>query len=153
MSRIEASPCRFLCIATPKPFSQITSSSVFSSDNADRWENYPPDRDRVREAIDALSDPRVVFVTGDIHMNYLGRTTLDGTAASERCWEVCCTSGNYSPLASSLSEVQFDFVSPEPHFPVLAFDPDSGTVEVTFYDVDGNVAFSQVLDDFGPSAS
>jgi alkaline phosphatase D len=149
VERIAASPCRFVCVATPRPFSKITTSWALSQDNQDRWENYAIDRDRVVAALDALDAPNVIFVTGDIHMNYLGRASLSGDAPSDRAWEVCCTSGNSSPSAGALSREQFAFVDSAPHLPVLEFDPDAGTVHVAFYARDGSLAFEQTLTDVG----
>jgi phosphodiesterase/alkaline phosphatase D-like protein len=147
VDRIAASPCRFICVATPKPFTQITTSQQLMSDNADRWETFPDQRAAVSDLLDAEGLNNVVFVTGDIHMNYLGRANIEASTVSESVWEICCTSGNYSPLASGLSTEQFDFVSPDPHVPVLTFDPASDYVHVAFYGVDGSVAFEQTLTD------
>ncbi len=146
LERIEASPCRFVCIATPKPFAEITSSSQLLSDNADRWEGYPADRARVTERLDALDRDGVIFVCGDIHTNYLGRVKISGDAPSERCWEVCCSSGNVNPLTLGFSPEQFAFLDVTPHFPVLTFDPAAGTVHVAFYGTDGSLTFEHTLD-------
>jgi phosphodiesterase/alkaline phosphatase D-like protein len=145
VDRIASSPCRFVCIATPRPFSKITSSGL-SDDSADRWENYPADRDRLVAALDAPGAPRVIFVTGDIHMNYLGRASLSGEAVSDRTWEVCCTSGNANPLAGGMSDEQFEFVETDPQIPVLTFDPDANTVHVAFYGRDGTLTFERLLE-------
>lgn len=149
LDTIAASPCRFVCVATPKPFTNITSSQPLMADNADRWDGYPADRARLTALLDELAASHVVFVTGDIHMNYLGRGSVTGDAVSDRAWEVCCTSGNASPLASSLSPDQFEFVDNAPHFPVLTFDPRAGTVHVAFYAADGSLAFERVLEGVG----
>ena len=145
IERLESSPCRFVCVVTPKPFAQITSSSDLADDNADRWESYPPDRERVLAAIDGLDGTSVVFVTGDIHTNYFGRTSLDGERPSERCVEVCCTSGNLSPFAASLSDEQFPFIDNTPHLPILTFDPEAGTVSVEFWNRYGELDFSETV--------
>ncbi|MEZ4320032.1 MAG: alkaline phosphatase D family protein [Myxococcota bacterium] len=147
VERIETSPCRFVCVATPRPFSIITSSTQLSADNQDRWEAYEAQRQRVTDAIDALDARHVVFVAGDIHMNYLGRVTEQGTAVSDQLWEVCVTSGNTNPLATGLSPTQFPFVDARPHFPVLTFDPVAGSVHVAFYAKDGSLDFEQTLTD------
>lgn len=147
LDRIAASPCRFVCVATPKPFAAIASDEPLFADNADRWDGFLPQRDRLVARLNELDARHVVFVTGDIHMNYLGRATLDGTTAADRLWEVCTTSGNVSPLASSLSRDQFEFVDNQPHFPVLTFDPDAGTVHVAFHATDGTVTHERTLDD------
>ena len=70
---VSDSPCRFVCIATPKPFAAIASSEPLAEDNAGRWEGFPADRARLVERLDALAAKHVIFVAGDIHMNYLGR--------------------------------------------------------------------------------
>ena len=117
------------------------------ADNADRWDGYPADRARLTEALDRLQARHVIFVTGDIHMNYLGRGSLSGDAVSDLSWEVCCTSGNISPIANSLSSEQYVYVKAAPHLPVLTFDPESGTVHVAFYGSDGTLSFEQTLTD------
>lgn len=147
LDRIEQSPCRFVCVATPRPFARIASSSPLADDNADRWETYAVDRDRVTALLDRIEGRHVVFVTGDIHMNYLGRVHVTGDAVSDRSWEVCVTSGNVNPLASTLSADQFPFVSAAPHLPVLTFDPGAGTVHVAFYAKDGSLSFERTLTD------
>ena len=146
IARIATSPCRFVCVATPKPFAEITSSVPLFEDSADRWESFPADRERLAAAIDALEGPKVLFVCGDVHMNYLGRARITGDRLSERAWEVCCTSGNVNPLAGSLSDEQFVYVDAAPNLPVLTFDPVAGTVRVVFYAADGSVGFEEVLD-------
>lgn len=147
LERIEASPCRFVCVATPRPFAKIATSNELSADSQERWESFPLDRDRVTALLDTNETRKVVFVTGDIHMNYLGRTTESGTSVAESSWEVCCTSGNESPFADGLSATQFPFVSKHPHLPLLTFDPGAGTVHVAFYAKDGALAFEQTLTD------
>lgn len=147
LDRIERSPCRFVCVATPKPFALISSSQGLSNDNADRWGNFRNQRDRLAQLIDDMGANHVVFVTGDIHMNYLGRARLRGETVSEKVWEVCCTSGNTNPLASSLSDEQFLFVGNAPHLPVLTFDPTAETVHVAFYARDGSLAFEHTIED------
>ncbi|MCO4747251.1 MAG: alkaline phosphatase D family protein [Proteobacteria bacterium] len=147
LDKIEASTARFICVATPKPFANITSSTNLFEDNADRWDGYPDDRVRMTALLDKLEANNVIFVTGDIHMNYLGRASESGDLVSDKVWEVCTTSGNTSPMANSLSDIQFDFVGGDPHFPVLTFDPDAGTVHVAFHAVDGSVAYEKTLDD------
>jgi phosphodiesterase/alkaline phosphatase D-like protein len=147
LERIEQSPCRFVCVATPKPFAVITSDPPLAADNAERWENYPLDRERITALLDRIDGRHVVFVTGDVHMNYLGRARVRGDAVSDRVWEVCCTSGNINPLASGLSAEQFAFVQAAPHLPVLTFDPDAGTVHVAFYGKDGSLSFERTLTD------
>lgn len=147
LDTVRSSPCRFICVATPRPFAAITSSTGLLEDSADRWESYPADRQRLTDLLDELEARHVVFVTGDIHMNYLGRARLGGEAVSDRVWEVCVTSGNVNPLASSLSREQFEFVDSAPHLPVLTFDPEAGEVHVAFYGVDGAVAFERLIQD------
>ena len=145
LQRLEDSPCRFICVATPKPFTEITSSKELMADNADRWDVYPEDRARLTAQLDKLEASNVFFVCGDIHMNYLGRGSVSGDKPSDLAWEVCCTSGNFNPLASSLSPDQYVFVSGAPHFPVLTFDPGTDSVHVAFYAKDGSLTFEQTL--------
>jgi alkaline phosphatase D len=153
LERIETSPCDFICVATPKPFADITTSQELLADNADRWDGYPAQRARLEAVMEANDARHVVFVCGDIHMNYLGRGRITGDNAPDQAWEVCCTSGNYSPLATGLSDEQFVFVDPNPHFPVLTFDPDAGTVHVEFYAVDGSLAYERTLEGVVPQGA
>ncbi len=146
LDRIAASPCRFVCVVTPRPFAEITSSQPLLQDNADRWDGKPDDRDRVAALLDDLGARHVLFVTGDIHMNYLGRTSVAGDRPSQTAWEVCVTSGNINPLASTLSPEQFAWVEASPQLPVLTFDPDAGTVHVAFHGRDGALSYEQTLD-------
>lgn len=143
IDRIATSPCRFICVATPRPFAKITGN--LSEDSTDRWDASPADRDRLAAAIDALDSPRVIFVAGDVHMNYLGRASITGDRQSDLTWEVCCTSGNVNPWAGTLSADQFAYVDASPQLPVLTFDPATGTVDVAFYAADGSLAFQQTL--------
>lgn len=147
LDTIDASPCRFVCVATPRPFAQITTSVPLFGDNADRWEGAPPDRERLAALLDDNDYRHVVFVAGDIHINYLGTASETGDLPSERAWEVCVTSGNLNPVASGFSDIQFPFVDNTPHLPVLTFDPDAGTVHVEFWDSTGKLAYEQTLDD------
>ncbi len=147
LERIESSPCRFLCVATPKPFADIAEWTGIGADNVERWANFADDRVRVTELLDRLEARHVVFVCGDIHMNYLGRLTIDGTSVADTRYEVCVTSGNINPSYMGLQAEQFDYVSAEPMLPVLTFDPDAGTVHVAFHDKEGAVAFEQTLTD------
>ncbi len=146
LERIERSDARFICVATPKPFADIASSATLFTDNADRWDGFPDQRRRVLDAIDARGGG-VIFVTGDIHMTYLGRATTGGDAPSDNTWEVCTTSGNINPLASSLDDEQFVFVEALPNLPVLTFDPDADSVHVAFYGKDGSLTHEQTLID------
>lgn len=146
LERIAESPARFVCVATPKPFADIASTAELFSDNTDRWDFFADQRERVIAAIDARGGG-VVFVTGDIHMTYLGQATTGGEAPSDRTWEVCCTSGNINPLAGSLRGEQFVYVEALPNLPVLTFDPDAGTVHVAFYGMDGSLSYEQTLSD------
>jgi len=150
IERVSTSPCKFVCVATPKPFAEITSDQELFTDNADRWDGYLDDRARLTDVLAANDARHVVFVCGDIHMNYLGRGRITGDTAPDQAWEVCVTSGNTSPLASSLSDEQFAFVDADPHFPVLTFDPDSGTVHVAFYAVDGSLSYERTLEGLVP---
>ena len=60
---------------------------------------------------------------------------------------MCCTSGNSNPLADSLSLDQFNWVSDQPHLPVITFDAEAETVHVAFFGSDGSLAFEQTIED------
>lgn len=147
LDRIETSPCRFVCVATPRPFTDIDGWVGIGEDSVERWAGFPADRQRVTELIDRIQARHVLFVCGDIHMNYLGRATLGGTGVADTRREICVTSGNVNPSYTGLKPEQFDYVSVDPALPVLTFDPDAGTVHVAFHLRDGSVGYEQTLTD------
>ncbi|MCA9573528.1 MAG: alkaline phosphatase D family protein, partial [Myxococcales bacterium] len=146
LERLRTSPCRFVCVCTDKPFADVRMADGDPYPSAgERWAGRPASRDRVTQLLDDEGLTHVLFVTGDIHMNYVGRVSEAGDRTSDRAWEICCTSGNVNPLVRDLSLTQFDWTGMPPHVPRLTFDPDAGTVTVAFHAADGTVSHEQVL--------
>ena len=145
LDRIENSPCRFVCVATGKPYSHVRLVTGDYPGGEERWQEHIEDRQQVRDLVNAIDSRRVIWVTGDIHMCYLGNTDEDDDSAAGQMWEVCCTSGNTNPLALLLSTQQFEWFSDRPHMPVLTFDAELGEILVRFYDSDGNIAHERTI--------
>ncbi|MCB9665781.1 MAG: alkaline phosphatase family protein [Alphaproteobacteria bacterium] len=145
LERLTTSPCRFVCVCSPKPFATVMLQDGRYPGEKERWSGNPADRDRVVQAIDDGQLDHVLWVTGDIHMTYLGRLEETGDRVSDRMWEVCTTSGNVSPFADDLSTTQFAFGAAAPMLPRITFDAQAGTATVRFHDATGAVAHEQVI--------
>lgn len=137
LDRLANSPCRFKAIVNSVPFA--TLAGLFGED--DRWEGHPAQRDEVRTFIDDNGIEGVVWLTGDLHQCYVGRTEADRGGM----WEVAVTSGNIAAPSEVLPRGQFDWAVAVPHAPLLTFDADAGTVQVTFYTAEGDVGYEQTL--------
>lgn len=115
-------------------------------DPLDRWEGYVTQREALKAFVDEHQLRNILWVTGDVHMCYVGRIERDPSTAADGMWEVCVTSGNTNPLASSLPEEQFTWRSQNGHLPLITFDPEAERVHVELIAEDGTVAHSQALD-------
>lgn len=145
LGRLKSSPCRFICVGTDKPFANVMMTSKPYPGEVERWQGHAGDRARVTDLINAEQLERIIWVTGDIHMNYFGHADETDDSIAGRMYELCCTSGNTNPLVTALSKQQFEFTAEPPHFPTLTFDPGAGTVTVRFYAEDGSVSFEKVV--------
>lgn len=143
---LRTSPCRFICIGTDKPFANVMLEGEPYFGAKERWQGHLGDRDRVTGVIDELGMKNLIFVTGDIHMNYVGTLDEEPDSVAGELHEVCCTSGNTNPLTMFLSKKQFEFTAVTAHMPLLTFDPAAGTITVRFYSDDGELAFEKVID-------
>jgi len=146
LDTLRDSPCRFVCVCTDKPFANIMLEGIAYPGRDERWQGHEADRKRVTDLIDAEGLDHVLFLTGDIHMNYLGRLSETGGAISDTLWEICTTSGNVNPAVNGLSEQQFDFKALEPHLPLVTFDATAGTVTVRFVAIDGTTTYERTLE-------
>lgn len=143
LTRLQDSPCHFKCILNSVPFANLDGFLGASEDN--RWQGHPAQRDAVKSFIDDNAIEGVVWVTGDIHLCYVGQIENQDDTPSGRAWEVCVTSGNINPLALTLPPSQFAWADGNPHAPLLTFDADANEVAVTFYRPDGTIAFETTL--------
>ena len=144
--RLQNSPCRFICVGTDKPFANVMLEGEPYFGASERWQGHLSDRDQVTDVIDAAGMKHVIFVTGDIHMNYVGTLDEQPNTPSGRLFEVCTTSGNTNPLTMFLSQQQFEFTAVRAHMPFLTFDPATGTIAVRFHADDGTLAFEKVIE-------
>lgn len=144
--RLRTSPCRFVCVATDKPFADIQLTDGPYPGAPERWQGHPDDRAEITDLIDDEGLSHVIFVTGDIHMNYIGTLAETPSSTSGRLLEVCTTSGNINPFVNSLSDDQFAWRAEAPHLPTLTFDADAGTVTLRFHDLDGVMVHERVVD-------
>ncbi|MCA9652139.1 MAG: alkaline phosphatase D family protein [Myxococcales bacterium] len=150
LDRLLSSPCRFKCIVNSVPFSRfnLPEDEPLASaliDPRDRWEGYVTQRAELQAFVDEHDLRGILWITGDVHMCYVGQVDADPTTAGESMWEVCVTSGNINPLASLLSTTQFPWRSQDPHVPLITFDPGNDVVLVELVDTDGRIAHSQEL--------
>lgn len=150
LDRLQDSPCHFKCIVNSVPFSRLNLPEGrplgdLLVDPADRWEGYVTQRAQLQAFVDDNDLHNILWITGDVHMCYVGQVDADPTTAGESMWEVCVTSGNTNPLASSLGETQFPWRSADAHLPLLTFDPENDLVRVEFVATDGTVAHSRDL--------
>jgi phosphodiesterase/alkaline phosphatase D-like protein len=111
----------------------------------ERWQGHPGDRALVTDLINAEGLDNVIFITGDIHMNYLGHADETDPSVAGRMWEVCSTMGNINPLVARLKPEQFDWTARDPHQALLTFDPTAGTVHVAFHAEDGSLSYERTL--------
>jgi phosphodiesterase/alkaline phosphatase D-like protein len=151
LERLRNSPCKFKCIVNSVPFARLNlpdDSPLIQQlvDPEDRWEGYVTQRDTLKAFVDEHQLRNIVWITGDVHMCYVGRIESDPSSPAERMWEICVTSGNTNPLASALPEGQFVWRSQNGHLPLITFDPEAERVHVEFIAGDGSVSHSQELD-------
>lgn len=151
LDRLRNSPCRFKCVVNSVPFSNLNLAEVdpllgqlVSPD--DRWQGYAKQRAELQAFVNEHELSHILWVTGDVHMCFVGQVDKNPSTRGEAMWEVCVTSGNINPLANSLSEDQFPWRSENPHLPLITFDPASDSVRVDFIATDGTLAHSRVLD-------
>ena len=150
LDRLQNSPCRFKCVVNSVPFARLgippgTPLVEQLLKPEDRWEGYADQRDAVQAFVDDNAITNVVWVTGDVHMCYVGQVEGEPSSPGRAMWEVCVTSGNTNPLADQLPEAQFPWRSENAHLPLLTFDPEAGEVHVEFVATDGTVSHARTL--------
>lgn len=154
LERLRDSPCRFKCVVNSVPFSRLNLPPDVPLieqlvDPDDRWEGYQTQRDALKAFVDEHALTGIVWVTGDVHMCYVGQIEGEPSTRADSMWEVCVTSGNTNPLANQLPEEQFPWRSSNPHVPRLTFepaaDPADDRVVVEFIDTAGQVAHRREL--------
>ena len=149
LDRLQNSPCHFKCILNSVPFSRLNLPEGGVGDVLvnpdDRWEGYVTQRAELQAFVDEHDLRNILWITGDVHMCFVGQVDGDPTTRGESMWEVCVTSGNRNPLASDLPPTQFPWASDLPHVPIIEFDPENEVVRVEFVAMDGTVSESREL--------
>lgn len=150
LDRLQNSPCRFKCVLNSVPFSNLGLSDVDPIlaqlvDPNDRWQGYATQRAELQAFVDEHELSNILWITGDVHMCFVGQVDPNPTTRGEGMWEVCVTSGNINPLANKIPEEQFPWRSEEAHLPLITFDPASDSVLVEFVATDGSIAHSRAL--------
>lgn len=150
LDRLENSPCHFKCIVNSVPFSRLNLPEDLPLidvlvDPDDRWEGYVTQRQELQAFVDAHELRNILWITGDVHMCFVGQVELDPITPGESMWEVCVTSGNINGLATELPEGQFPWRSPDAHLPLITFDPRANLVHIEFVNKYGSVAYSTDL--------
>lgn len=149
LDRLRDSPCHFKCIVNSVPFSRLNLPSGGVGDilvnPEDRWEGYVTQRAELQAFVDENDLRNILWVTGDVHMCFVGQVDGSPTTPGESMWEVCVTSGNTNPLASDVPPGQFPWASQYPHVPVIEFNPETDSVHVDFVALDGTISESRDL--------
>lgn len=148
--RLLNSPCQFKCVVNSVPFSNLNLPADAPLANQlvnpeDRWQGYVTQRAELQAFVDEHAIDNVLWITGDVHMCFVGQVDRNPTTRGQAMWEVCVTSGNLNPLANRIPKDQFPWASEDAHLPLLTFDPESNTVRLEFIATDGSVAHSREL--------
>lgn len=144
-TRLLQSPCRFVCVCSPKPYAYIKLIAGDYPGQEERWTGHPVDRQLLKDLVNQNGLDHIIWVTGDIHMSYVGVADRDDDSSAGNMTEVCCTSGNTNPLGELLSGAQFAYGTSQPRMPVITFDAVSDEVLIQMYDSDGDIAFETTL--------
>lgn len=150
LDRLENSPCHFKCIVNSVPFARLNLADDLPLIDVlvnpdDRWEGYVTQRAELQAFVDAHELRNILWITGDVHMCYVGQVELDPATLGESMWEICVTSGNINGLATELPEAQFPWRSPDAHLPLITFDPEADLVRVEFINRYGSTVHSRDL--------
>ena len=137
------SPCHFKVILTSIPISNMPPPSW--GGQADRWQGYEAQREKVLSFLDEHALENVWFLSGDIHVGTIMR--VEKVGPRRRYVEICVgPAGNINPLTLVLEpgqEANKKIVFPPEQFlyaggnfqaTTLTFDPQANTVRVVFLD-------------------
>jgi hypothetical protein len=143
---LQNSPARFKVLLNSVPIIDF-SGWIGGISADDRWQGYPEDRTELLAFLDDEAIEGVLFVSGDMHFGSVCRVSPDGEPGSGH-WEVMAGPGGsfINPMAYVPPNTgQYDAVVAEWNTTLLAFDPDSGTVRVTFLDDAGGTIEERLL--------
>lgn len=142
---LAASPCTFKVILNSVP---ITNMPALPWDVAanDRWEGYGVQRFELLDHIHTEDIRNVWFVSGDLHVCFVGRIEPGAEGLLGSMQEVAVTGGNTNVLGDFLPDDQYAFGSSRAHALFMTFDPEAEAVHVRFVDpVTGEDAYSETL--------
>lgn len=150
LERLENSPCRFKCVVNSVPFARLNVPEDHPLVDVlvqpeDRWEGYVTQRAELQAFVDAHELRDVLWITGDVHMCWVGQVELDPVTPGQSMWEICVTSGNTNALASELPESQFPWRSADVHLPLITFEPETMLVRVEFINRYGTLVHTHEL--------
>lgn len=151
LERLQTSPCHFKCVVNSVPFARLNLPDDLPLIDAlvspeDRWEGYVTQRAELQAFVDEHELRNILWVTGDVHMCWVGQVDAEPSTLGESMWEVCVTSGNTNPLANELLEGQFPWHSSDAHLPLITFDPVAELVRVEFVNKYGQLVHSRELE-------
>lgn len=135
---LRACPARFKIIANSVPIAQMP----FPMSDDDRWQGWVGPREEILTFIDDEEIEGVVWLAGDIHMGYAGRTSPPDFAG-ERQLEICAGPGAQftNPLFPWFAAPQFDFATGDNNWVELELDPVGGIVRVRFWGANRRLMF------------
>jgi len=145
---LSTSTARFKIILNSVPIIDFTDW-IGGISGDDRWQGYPTDRSELLTFIENEGLTGVLFVSGDMHFGSVCRVSKDGEAGDD-LWEVMAGPGGsvINPMAllpPSWTD-QFDLVVAEWNTVLLALDPETGEVGVTFLDNTGDIIAERLLE-------
>jgi len=144
---LRTSPARFKVLLNSVPIIDFSDwIGALSAD--DRWQGFPKDRTELLTFLDDEAIEGVLFVSGDMHFGSICRVSPDGAPGANH-WEVMAGPGGsfINPMAWVPPNTgQFDVVIAQWNTTLLAFDPEAGSVRVTFLDDDGGVIEERLLE-------
>lgn len=105
----------------------------FPFESADRWQGYVAQRTELLSFVDDEEVSGVVWLSGDIHMGYVGRLANQGPGARLLEVTVGSTAQFTNPLAGLFGAPQFDFAAGENNTAELEVRPADGQLIVRFF--------------------
>ena len=139
---LAASPAHFKVLLNSVPIANLTGN--LWGGQADRWQGYAAQREKLLAFIDANDIKNVFFVAGDFHMGSVHR--LEKSGPRRRMWEVMAGPGANGPNPITLvwespenretafPKAQFNYVSGNFAVTTLTFNPKDDSVVVRFID-------------------
>ena len=139
---LKNSECAFKLVMTSVPIADVPGAD-FTAFDFDRWEGYNAQRLKLLSFIEDNQIPRVVFVSGDLHLAYAGRVAMSGPGKKLLEFLVGPGAQGANPSLSYPSGAQFDFSSKVNNFTEFDLNPTTGEMIVTYYGGANKVVFQK----------